>query len=193
MAIVRSYEGKPRLKTKLVVGIDPGITCGLAILSIDSQPILIESAKGMDKHELIKRISRYGKAVIVASDVTPAPDFVRKVASTLNATLFLPEKSLEVYEKQAIVDKYLSSHRLEIKDLHSRDALAAAIKAYQHYKIKFNQIEASIEKNGLKVPSDEVKLLVIKGKPIKKAIKAFEMDARKTKEKVFQKPISKNL
>jgi predicted RNase H-like nuclease (RuvC/YqgF family) len=185
---------KPKSKTKLIVGIDPGITCGIAILSIDAQPILIESVKGIDKHELIKKISKYGKAAIIASDVTPASDFVKKIASTLNSTLFLPEKPLETYEKQAIVNKYLSYHRIEIKDTHSRDALAAAIKAYQHYKNKFDQIESLIKNNELKVPLEEIKLLVIKGKPIKKAIKTFETNVEKTEEnfqsRFFKKPFS---
>ncbi|MEM3507283.1 MAG: DUF460 domain-containing protein [Candidatus Bathyarchaeia archaeon] len=181
-------------KTKLIVGIDPGVTCGVAILSMDAKPILIESAKGINKHKLIKKISRYGKAVIIASDVAPASDFVKKIASTLNSILFLPERPLEVLEKQAIVNKYTSFHRIEIKDPHSRDALAAAIKAYQHYKSKFDQIESLIKNKELKVPLEDIKLLVIKGKPIKKAIKSFETNLEKTEEsfqdKSFEKPFS---
>jgi len=193
LTINKLSKEKSRLKTKLIVGIDPGITCGIAILSIDAKPILIESIKGISKHELIKKISKHGKAILIASDVVPVPDFVKKIASTLNSTLFSPEKSLESYEKQTIVDKYLKYHKIEIKDHHSRDALAAAIKAYQHYKSKFDQIEALIKKNKLKIPSDEIKLLLIKGKSIKKAIKAFEMEIEKSKGEAFQKISSKKL
>lgn len=159
-----------RSARKLVVGIDPGTTCGLAVLDIDARPILIESSKGTTRDTVIHKISEVGDAIIVASDVSPAPDFVRKVASSLNAIIFAPEAAIESTEKHLIVQDYAAQHGMKSLDPHSHDALAAALKAFRSYSVKFKQAEACVKALGRQVPLDEVKALVARGHTIKRAL-----------------------
>jgi len=163
----RSYG---RSKRKLVVGIDPGTTCGLAVLDLDARPILIESSKGTTRDTIIHKISEVGDAIIVASDVSPAPDFVRKVASSLNTIIFTPEVAIESTEKHLIVQDYAVQHGIKSLDPHSHDALAAALKAFHNYSVKFRQVEACVRALGRPVPLDEAKALVVRGHTIKRAL-----------------------
>jgi len=164
---VRSHG---RSKRKLVVGIDPGTTCGLAVLDLDARPILIESSKGTTKDTVIHKISEAGDAIIVASDVSPAPDFVRKVASSLNTIIFTPEVAIESTEKHLIVQDYAAQHGIKSLDPHSHDALAAALKAFRKYSVKFKQVEACVRTLGRPVPLDEAKALVVRGHTIKRTL-----------------------
>jgi len=159
-----------RLERKLFVGIDPGTTCGLAVLDLDARPILIESSKGTTRDTVIHKISEVGDALIVASDVSPAPHFVRKVASSLKAIIFAPEAAMESTEKHLIVQDYIAGHRIKSLDPHSRDALAAALKAFRNYSMKFKQVEACVRTLGGQVSPDEAKALVARGYTIKRAL-----------------------
>jgi len=163
----RSYG---RFKRKLVVGIDPGATCGLAVLDLDGRPMLVESSKGTTREEVIHKISEVGDAVIVASDVSPAPDFVRKVASSLKAMIFAPEAAVESTEKRLIVQDYAAQRGIKSLDPHSSDALAAALKAFRSYRDKFKQVEAHVRTLGKQVPTDEAKALVARGYTVKRAL-----------------------
>lgn len=155
---------------RLIAGIDPGTTCGLAVLDIDARPILIESSKGTTRDTVIHKISEVGDAIIVASDVSPAPNFVRKVASSLKAIIFSPEAAMESTEKHRIVQDYAAEHGIKSLDPHSADALAAALKAFHNYSEKFKQVEACIRTSGTQIPADEAKALVAGGYTIKRAL-----------------------
>ena len=98
---------------------------------------------------------------------------VKKLASTLNSKIYSPTKTFTVSSKTELVDSYLNelSSAKFPDNAHERDALAAAVKTYKHYQRKLNQIERRSEKIGLSPEEiDEVKSIVIKGRPISKAI-----------------------
>ncbi len=155
---------------RLIVGIDPGTTCGLAVITFDATPLYVGSKKGLTRGELLSIVTSLGKTVIVAADVVKVPTFVGKLAKTLDAVVFTPETLLGAVEKQNITQEYVKKHDLSLKGSHARDALAAAIKAFQHYRNKFEQIEAEVKKAQLSIPLDEVKALVVKGQSVQKAI-----------------------
>ncbi len=138
-------------KRNLIVGIDPGITCGLAILDLDANPIVLKSEKAISVSDIINQIMDIGKPIIVAADVTPTPDYIKKVASKFNSTIFVPKVLMKGEKKRELVNKFLHEHELFIKDAHIIDALAAALKAYNYYKDKFIQIEIKLEKSLLGV------------------------------------------
>jgi predicted RNase H-like nuclease (RuvC/YqgF family) len=158
---------------KLVIGVDPGTTCGLAILSIDASPLHIDSKKGLTRGDIIRIATELGEPVIVASDVNPAPGFVAKLANTLNAVLIVPEHVPEIIEKQDAAYKYVQKYGVKLSNTHERDALAASIKAIQRFENKFRQTEARIKRLDLNISQDEVKALVIRGNSIQKAIEAL--------------------
>lgn len=157
----------------IIVGFDPGLTVGIAILDLSGNVISVKSCKEMSKADVITHIISHGKAVLIATDVYPAPKMVRKLAASLNSKIYSPSKTFTVSSKTELVDSYLNEIRSPKfpENAHERDALAAAIKTYKHYQKKLIQIEKRAEKLDLSLEEiDEVKSMVIKGIPITKAI-----------------------
>ena len=122
----------------IIVGFDPGLTVGIAILDLSGNVISTRSCKEISRSEIIKHIIGYGKAVLVATDVYPPPKMVKKLASTLNSKIYSPTKTFTVSSKTELVDSYLNevSSAKFPDNAHERDALAAAVKTYKHYQRK---------------------------------------------------------
>ncbi|MHA1582059.1 MAG: DUF460 domain-containing protein [Candidatus Baldrarchaeia archaeon] len=184
----------------IIVGVDPGVTTGVAILDMDGNILEVRSGKELTRGEIIRLIAKHGIPIVIATDVTQVPQFVEKLAKSLNSQLFQPPRPLTVVEKRTLVQEYLKKLDMEeiSLDSHQRDALAAAIKAYQSLKNKLNRIEVRIKEMGVKVPIDPVKTLVVQGMSIKDAINKVicELEERKKKEdvketvEVVEKPVS---
>lgn len=167
----------------IILGIDPGISTGVALLSLDGRIIDVFSRRWLSRRQLIKYLSNKGKVLVVATDVNPPSLYARKLASSLNAILFIPPKSLSIDEKREIVSNFISKagSAIKIKDAHQRDALSAAIKALYFYKPKLEDVERELDKLELGLPSSEVKALVIRGNSVNDAI-------QKVSEKYFIPP-----
>jgi len=167
----------------IIVGVDPGISTGVALLSLDGHIINVFSRRWLSRRQLIKYLSSQGKVLVVATDVNPPSLYAKKLASSLNAILFVPPKSLSIDEKREVVSNYIAktASPLKIKDAHQRDALSAAIKALCFYRPKLEDVEKELDKLELGLPSSEVKALVIKGNSISDAI-------QKVSEKYFIPP-----
>jgi predicted RNase H-like nuclease (RuvC/YqgF family) len=157
---------------QLILGIDPGTTCGVAILTLDASLLYLKSRKGLTRGEITRQVMEYGRPLLVAADVTPAPAFVKKLAHMLNAVLFVPDAILGAAEKREITRLYAEKHAIPLRNAHARDALAAAIKAFQRYKNKFEQIEVEAQRVVAHGSLDEVKALVVRGQPIQRALDA---------------------
>jgi predicted RNase H-like nuclease (RuvC/YqgF family) len=161
----------------MIVGLDPGLTVGIAILDLKGNLISLSSFKEIRRSEIISHIITYGKTVLVATDVYPPPKTVRKLASILNSKISSPYRSMSVEAKIEIVDSFLqgidNNTPLEVpQNAHERDALAAAVKTYRDNTNKFRQImkralNAELNDNEI----DKVKTLVINGVSISNAIK----------------------
>lgn len=166
---------------KLIVGVDPGLNCGLAVLTFDGAPVLIESQRGWSMTKLIERIVDLGEPAIISSDVSPAPSFLERLSKKLNAVLFEPAISMSVEEKHQMTRAYMERYNVKVKNIHEIDALAAALKAYQHYKNKFEQIDAKLKNIEGDLSPDNVKDLVIRGYSIARAVKFLRgLSASKT-------------
>ena len=173
---------------KLIVGIDPGVTVGLAVLSLDGKPVLVESKRGWSLSELLKRISEIGEPTIISSDVSPASDILENLSHKLNAVLFVPMISMGADEKRQIARDYAEIYGLKLKNAHEVDALAAAVKAYRHYEKKFHHVETRIKRMSIKVSTDKVKDLVVRGYSTKRAVQYLQ-----SAEKHKPPPIVKRL
>ncbi len=154
----------------LILGIDPGTTCGVAILTLDAAPLYLKSRKGLTRGEITRVALEYGRPLLVAADVTPAPVFVKKLARMINAVLFVPDTILDTTEKRELTRLFAETHGVPLRNTHTRAALAAAIKAYQRYKNKFEQVEVEARRAGATGSLDEVKALVVRGQPIQRAL-----------------------
>ncbi|MCL2116319.1 MAG: DUF460 domain-containing protein [Methanobrevibacter sp.] len=151
-------------KTSIIVGFDPGLNVGIAILDLNGKLLFLNSFKEISKSEIINIIIKYGKAVLIATDVKQIPKAVKKLASSLNSKIHSPKNDVQVSYKNKIVDEYLkknnnfnfeSNYKFENNqnitteediystnfDAHGRDSLFAAIFAYKNYENKLNQLE----------------------------------------------------
>ncbi|MCE5213735.1 MAG: DUF460 domain-containing protein [Methanobacterium sp.] len=166
----------------LIVGFDPGLTAGIAILDLKGNILSVTSFKEITRAEIIKHIISYGKAVLISTDVYPPPKMVKKLATSLNAKLHYPFKDMSVGSKIELVESHLSekySSRSKVvpsdevpQDAHQRDALAASIRTYKSYEKKMEIIETrSKEINLTSQQIEQVKMMVIDGTAISSAIR----------------------
>jgi len=181
----------------LIVGVDPGISTGLAILTIDGYPLLLMSKRWLSRNQILKILSEYGKTLIVATDSNPPPMFAKKLATALNASLYVPKNSLSVNEKREAVARFLENLKIQtcirVSDSHQRDALAAALKAYYSIENKLRQVDSIVRSLDIGIPVLEVKALVIKGLTINEAIKKTLSSKMAVSESLLTPPPERDL
>ncbi len=151
----------------IILGVDPGITTGLAVLDLKGRVLLLLSEKGLDRSRIAEIAMGLGKPIIVAVDVSNPPETVRKLAAMLGAMLYSPPESLSVSEKRELSERVLGR---QPSDSHQRDALAAAYKAFQLLRGKLGHIEAQLERLGIRVDVNRVKEAVIRGLTVAEAL-----------------------
>ncbi len=142
---------------KIVVGVDPGTTVGLAIFNLEGKALFLGSKKNAGIDWVTTNILDMGDPVIVATDVNPVPKFVRKISSLFSAKLFYPKKDIPVSVKEELT-KHIS-----VKDNHQRDSAAAALYALKFYQPLFKKVDVEMRKRGLDV-GDEIKSGLVLGK-----------------------------
>ncbi|MFC1787100.1 DUF460 domain-containing protein [Halobacteriota archaeon] len=162
----------------LIVGIDPGTTTGVAILDINGGLVNLFSSRVVSISDVIEHIIGYGRPLIIASDVTPAPNTVEKIKRAFNAVLFSPNESLPTNDKINLAKQF------RYRNEHERDALAAALWAFRDCKNKFIHIE---KRTPVDIDTDEMKALVIRGYSIDAAISQLSMPDKL--EKVQKKEV----
>ncbi|ADI32254.1 DUF460 domain-containing protein [Staphylothermus hellenicus] len=168
-----SFEnaGAEKPRKGLIIGIDPGISTGIAVIDLDGTPLFLHSSKNFDRGEILNIVSSMGEAVIVATDVSHPPELVKKTASILNAQLYLPPRDMANDEKHDLINKLLKKYPwLDIQDTHERDALAAAYKAYLSISEKIKQALLKIEDIDLYINKENIKINIVRGKSIAEAI-----------------------
>ena len=134
-------EFRPLAKRRdhVLVGIDPGTTTAVAIVGLDGGVLDVLSTRTADTAAVIEWIIERGRPVVVAADVEPMPSTVEKIRRSFSAAGWVPERDLPVDQKQ---------HRTReegYENDHERDALAAALHAFDEYEDTFERV-------GRKVP-----------------------------------------
>jgi hypothetical protein len=163
----------------LIVGVDIGITTGLAIYDLNRNLLHVGSKRNISIDNVIREISFYGKPLIIATDKKRTPQPIRKIAASFNCKVFSPDHDLTIEEKEEII-------RIPIKDIHEKDALAAATYAYKHFAPQFNNIDRNLDSLGLSQYRDKVMELII-NKEAKNIAEAIEKIKPK-EEKVEKAP-----
>jgi len=160
---IRYVPLKPRSQRRkfTIVGLDPGTTVGIAILSLDGDLLYLKSFRGIAPDEVVKLIAEYGKPAVIASDVTPMPGSVEKIRRSFNAVPASPGIEVSAEEKIALGKTFGYSND------HERDALTAALLTYRSYKNIFTRIEKKAPENA---DLEMIKLHVIRGDSIEAAI-----------------------
>jgi uncharacterized protein len=117
----------------VIVGFDPGTASALAVIDLKGKLLFSKSFKG-GLSQATRLLSSYRPSV-VASDRREM-ESVRKLAASFGAVAFFPKKDMDLKEKAALVKGY------GLKDQHQKDALAAALHAYKHYRRLIDRVMA---------------------------------------------------
>ncbi len=166
----------------VILGIDPGIVTGVAVLDLNGRVLLLHSGRNLSRSRVLDLVYNIGTPVIVATDVSSPPDYVKKLCAMTQAVLYAPSRDVSVAEKTEIASKIMREQGVQVRDPHQRDALAAAYKAYLEYKPKLDKVTEEIRKLNAPIPVEEVKMLVIKGCSIKQAIDIVINRLKKTSD-----------
>ena len=129
-----SYQPLVKRRDRVIVGIDPGTTTAAAVVSLDGRVLARFSSRTADTAEVTEWLIEQGRPLIVAADVTPIPETVESFRRSFEATAWTPESDLPVDEKL---------HRTrdhEYDNDHERDAMAAALYAYDDREDQFDRI-----------------------------------------------------
>ena len=154
---------------KLIVGIDPGIVTGVAVLDLNGNVLTLQSGKNLSRRHVLRIVYQYGTPVLVAVDTAKPSDYARKLAAMVGAVIYYPDRDLSIAEKSEIAIKISREQGVTVKDPHMRDALAAAYKAFTQLKPKLDRVEEEVRRAYARA-IDDAKALVIKGLSIKQAI-----------------------
>lgn len=146
-------------RLKLILGIDPGIITGIAIVDIKLEKIIVKSERNFSRDDIINFVLNLGDPIIVACDVSNPPKTVRRIASVFGAKLIYPRKNLDRKRKEKLVKRFSKY----VKNSHERDALASCLFAYNKIIKVIKKIEKSVENEEI---FEEVVAKVIKEKRI---------------------------
>ncbi len=161
---------KEPVKRYLIVGVDPGMVTGVAVMDLNGRVLRLISGRGMTRGQIARSLALLGRALLFASDVSPPPDMVTKLAAMHNALVFSPERPMRTYEKSEIAGMISEEQGVVVEDAHQRDSLAAAFKAYSSLRNKLEQCASHVRLSSDQVDLEEVKALVVRGLSISDAI-----------------------
>lgn len=147
----------------LIVGIDSGKTAAIACLSLDGKLVGIMHMVSGGIPWILESIRVIGTPSIIATDRKIPGDTVRKINAAFNARLYLPPSDISIMEKRELARK------TGIKDVHERDAYAAAVRAYHAHANKLNQAE-HISRERKVQDIDRIKARIIQRYSISEAI-----------------------
>jgi predicted RNase H-like nuclease (RuvC/YqgF family) len=133
-------EFRPLAKRRdpVVVGIDPGTTTAAAVVGLDGEVLDVMSTRTADTAAVIEWVIERGRPVVVAADVAGMPETVEKIRRSFEAAGWTPDRDLPVDVKK---------HRTRetgYNNDHERDAIAAALGAYDDRADQFDRIAAKV-------------------------------------------------
>ncbi|MFB6309635.1 MAG: DUF460 domain-containing protein [Salinirussus sp.] len=132
------FEPLAQRRDPVIVGVDPGTTTAVAIVSLEGTLLDSMSSRTADTATVTEWIIERGRPTVVAADVTPMPETVEKLRRSFDAAGWTPERDLPVDEKLH------RTRNLEYANDHERDAAAAALSAYDDHADQFERVAAKV-------------------------------------------------
>jgi len=120
--------------------------------------LYLHSKRDWKREEIVKTILNFGRPIIIATDVSPPPKSVKKLARSFGCKIFYPEIPFPVLEKQELVKGFVR----RAKNEHEIDALAASLKAWKKYRKFFTRVNYLLYKKGATDLFEEVVKRLIK-------------------------------
>ncbi|MDE1825734.1 MAG: DUF460 domain-containing protein [Candidatus Micrarchaeota archaeon] len=155
----------------IIVGVDPGKTAAVACLEMNGRPLSIECARFVGFDWFVERIRFAGTPVIIASDKKNSTATIGRIAAAFGSRVYAPEQDISVKKKDESV------RGTKTRNLHERDALAAALCAYNAYSNKFKQAEKLGREKGF-LDIDELKARIVKKYSVHETITEKQMSRR---------------
>jgi len=130
--------------------------------------IHISSRRGISTSSVIKTMTKFGKPLIIAVDVNPAPKNIERMSRSIGSVLFLPKTSMPTKDKSNIVKEFVKNYEkkfgieIRFKSRHEKDALAAALKAWRNNRCLIRKVDNALRKEGLEDMFDEVVQMILK-------------------------------
>ncbi|MDE1768668.1 MAG: DUF460 domain-containing protein [Candidatus Micrarchaeota archaeon] len=149
----------------IIVGVDSGKRAAIACLDLDGNPVLMANGTFVGLGWFVEKIHSTGTPVIIASDKKKPSTLPAKLSAIFGTTLFSAGYDISVKRKQELARKY------GISNLHERDAMSAAVAAYNTYKNKLEQAGVFAKKHMVQ-DVDTLKAMVIKRYSMHEAIDA---------------------
>ena len=133
-------EFRPLAKRRehVIVGIDPGTTTAVAVLGLEGEVLDVLSTRTADTAAVVEWIVERGRPLLVAADVTPMPGTVEKIRRSFDAAGWVPDRDLPVDVKKH------RTREVGYDNDHERDAIAAALGAYDAHVDQFERVAAKV-------------------------------------------------
>src|SRR5437867_8152324 len=129
----------------------------MAILDIKGNLISVSSKRNFGKNDIVNHITKYGKPLIVASDVSPISKKIERIASSTGSKTFFPDQSMSVIEKQELTRDFGQ----KLKNDHEKDALAAGLKALKKFGELMNKTNFTLQQFGISNRFEEVMMMLL--------------------------------
>jgi hypothetical protein len=132
------FEPLVKRRDRVLVGIDPGTTTAAAVVSLDGEVLDVFSTRTADTADVIEWLVERGRPVVVAADVEPMPETVEKFRRSFDAAGWEPGSDLPVDEKLHRTREHTYDND------HERDAMAAALFAFDAYEDQFERVTRKV-------------------------------------------------
>lgn len=139
----------------LIVGVDSGKKAAVACIDLSGNVVHLATGTFAGVEWFVDNIKNAGSPVIIASDKKRPNELPRKLSAIFGAVLFTSGSDISVKRKQEM------TRRFRVSTLHERDALSAALTAYNAYQNKLNQARVFAERHNIE-DQDNLKTMVIK-------------------------------
>ena len=134
---------------------DPGTTTGIAIFDLTGRLLGLQSSKGVSRSAISAAALEKGMPVIVATDKSPAPRTVERIASGFSAKVHVPDKGMDWRRKRDLAKDFTSSQawpakpgqengRKAWKNSHEKDALLAGWHAWKCVRQLVEKVERKV-------------------------------------------------
>jgi hypothetical protein len=174
------FEPLVERRDHVFVGIDPGTTTAAAVVALDGEVLDVHSTRTADTADVIEWLIDRGRPIVVAADVEPMPETVEKFRRSFDAAGWTPPSDLPVDEKL---------HRtrdVAYDNDHERDALAAALFAYDAHEDQLARISRKVPPT---VDRDEVVARVVAGEEsVEAVLRAMDDDESDDDESTSHEP-----
>ncbi len=145
----------------IIAGVDPGKMSAIACLDLDGELVGLSTGRFAGLQWFVDSLRSAGSPVVLASDRKKPDRTVEKLASIFDAVLFAPENDISLERKRSMAGASTSNP-------HERDALSAALTAYNAYAAKLRHAAKIAGESS--ASADRVKAMVIRKYSVHEAI-----------------------